>query len=58
MKNLQQQIPNVGTSAPHLRELLSSAGALNSVDNHPGTNSPSGCGQNSNYTVVWSLKNW
>jgi hypothetical protein len=34
---------------------VTSAGTFTNTENHPGVNSPSGCGGNSNYNVTWSI---
>jgi hypothetical protein len=44
-------------SAPQIRAALSAqiSGPYNQTDDNPGTNSASGCGQNSDYQVSWTL---
>jgi len=34
---------------------VTSGGAFTNTENHPGVNSPTGCGGNSNYNVTWSI---
>jgi hypothetical protein len=39
-----------------LRAGVSEGQPLGQIDHHPGTDSPHGCGRNSNYDVSWSIR--
>ena len=38
-----------------LRSQIASSGPVRGTDDHPGTDSPHGCGSNSHYTATWSV---